>query len=77
MGGDIAESTEALDLTHVQFHSTSALNVYQMKFDLYNSTKVHKIVAKVLNVDCTSLISDFLGVKVFLTLAYTYHKLLK
>jgi len=61
--GGIAESTEALDLTHVQFHSTSALNVYQMKFDLYNSTKVLKIVEKLLNIDCTSLISDFLGVK--------------
>jgi hypothetical protein len=63
LGGDIAESTEALDLTHVQLHSTSAMNVYQMKFDLYNSTKVLKMVAKVLNADCTSLISDFLGVK--------------
>ena len=60
---DLSESTQALDLTHNLFDKSSAAYIAMLKFDLYINTRRLKVLSRILSVDCTSLVGEFLGVK--------------
>jgi len=60
---DLSESTQALDLTHNLLDKSSAAYIALLKFDLYLNTRRLKVLSRLLSVDCTSLVGEFLGVK--------------
>lgn len=60
---DLSESTQALDLTHNLLDKSSATYVALLKLDLYLNTRRLKVLSRLLSVDCTSLVGEFLGVK--------------
>lgn len=62
---DLGESTKALDLTHFYMHKVALMNIYHSKFWLFLGTRTLQYFNKnvIKNEDCTSLISEFCGMR--------------